>query len=184
MYRSLPAAVLMLIFSAVAPIIVFGGIEEREPQVPAQVKVPIGHKFLFKVKAKGVQIYKSAAGKDGKPEWVFEAPLADLFGSHGMKVGCHYEGPSWEASDGSTVKKSAEKDAVKIADAPDGSKDIPWLLIQVRAEKDKAGAFSRTTYIQRLDTRGGKAPAQAPVRTGTRIGVPYTAVYCFYGRTE
>jgi hypothetical protein len=185
MYRSLRAAVLMGIPWVAAPILVFGGeYEEREPQVPAHLKVPMGHKFLFKVKAKGVQIYKSVAGKDGKPEWVFEAPLADLFGSRGMKVGCHYEGPSWEANDGSTVRKADEKHAVKTSDASNRGQDIPWLLVKVTAEKDKTGAFSQATYVQRVHTRGGKAPVEGPVRTGTRIGVEYTAVYCFYGRTE
>ena len=66
-------------------------------------------------------------GADGKET------LADLFDGQRTKVGCHYEGPSWEASDGSTVRKSDEKNAVKMADAPNRDKDIPWLLIKVTA---------------------------------------------------
>jgi hypothetical protein len=185
MYRSLAAVALMGISWVAVPTLAFGADNgEREPEVPSQLRVPAGHKLLFTVKAKGVQIYKIAMGKDGKPEWVFEAPLAELLSSRGTKVGCHYEGPSWEASDGSAVRKSDEKDAVKTADAPNRSKDIPWLLIKVTAAKDKKGVFSQATYVQRLHTRGGKAPAEAPVRTGTRVGVEYTASYCFYGRAE
>jgi len=169
----------------VVPILVLGWEnEDRAPEVPSHLNVPVGHRFLFRVKAKGVQIYKSVAGKDGKPEWIFEAPLADLLTSQGTKAGYHYEGPCWEANDGSAVRKSDEKYAIKTADAPNRSKDIPWLLVKVTPEKDKKGAYSQVTFVQRIHTRGGKAPAEAPVRKGTKVGVEYTAVYYFYGRAE
>ena len=71
------------------------------PDVPKEIAVPPGHKLLFKVEAKGVQIYKAVEGKGGALEWVLEAPLADLFEEKGGKAGWHYEGPSWEAADGS-----------------------------------------------------------------------------------
>lgn len=158
--------------------------EEREPALPAELKVPAGHKLLFKVEAKGVQIYKSVAGKGGIPEWSFDAPLADLFDSEGKKVGCHYEGPSWESSDGSKVKKPDEKGAVKLKEAPNPKEDIPWLLIKVKAEEGQKGAFSKATYIQRIRTKGGKSPADIPVRIGTKVGVEYRAFYYFYGPAE
>ena len=79
------------------------------PDVPKEIAVPPGHKLLFKVEGKGVQIYKAVAGKSGTPEWVLEAPLADLFECEGGKAGCHYDNPpSWEAADGSKVVKSGD----------------------------------------------------------------------------
>jgi hypothetical protein len=53
--------------------------------------------------------------------------------------------------------------------------------VKVKAADGKDGTFSPAVYIQRLQTGGGKAPAEAPKRVGTKIGVPYKAVYFFYG---
>lgn len=152
------------------------------PDVPKEIAVPPGHKLLFKVEGKGVQIYKAVAGKSGTPEWVLEAPLADLFECKGGKAGCHYDNPpSWEAADGSKVVKSGD---AKSAPAPNPKEDIPWLLVKVKAEDGKAGTFSPAVYIQRLQTEGGKAPAELPKRVGTKVGVAYKAVYYFYGKAE
>ena len=152
------------------------------PDVPKEIAVPPGHKLLFKVEGKGVQIYKAVEGKSGTPEWVLEAPLADLFECKGGKAGCHYDNPpSWEAADGSKVVKSGD---AKSAPAPNSKEDIPWLLVKVKAEDGKAGTFSPAVYIQRLQTEGGKAPAELPKRVGTKVGVAYKAVYYFYGKAE
>jgi uncharacterized protein DUF3455 len=136
-----------------------------------------------RAEAKGVQIYKSVEGKDGQLEWALEAPLADLFSREGKPLGSHYEGPSWEATDGSKVTRDKEP-AVKIAAAPNAKEDIPWRLITVKAEGAKEGTFSNVVYIQRINTKGGKAPAKAPMRVGTKVGVDYRATYYFYGRVD
>jgi hypothetical protein len=149
--------------------------------VPKEVVVPSGHKLLFKFEAKGVQIYKAVADKEGKPEWKLEAPLADLFDGK-AKAGCHYDNPpSWEAADGSKVIKIG--DAIP-AKAPNDKADIPWLLVKVKAEESKDGSFSPVVYIQRLQTEGGKAPVDLPKRLGTKVGVPYRATYYFYAKAE
>jgi hypothetical protein len=157
--------------------------QQREPEVPSELRVPPGHKLLVRAEAKGVQIYKSVAGKDGRLEWTFEAPLADLFSGEGKKVGAHYEGPSWEATDGSKVMRDKEQ-AVKMAAAPNAKEDIPWLLIRVQAEGNQEGTFSKVAYIQRVNTTGGRAPTEAPMRVGTKVGVEYRATYYFYGRAD
>ena len=152
------------------------------PEVPKEIAVPPGHKLLAKVEAKGVQIYKAVEAKPGQLGWAFEAPLADLGDGKGAKAGYHYEGPSWEAADGSKVVwDKAEK--VKSAPAPDAKADIPWLLIKVRAEA-RAGAFSRVVFVQRVRTAGGQAPETAPKRAGTKIGIAYRAVYYFYAKAD
>jgi hypothetical protein len=153
------------------------------PDVPQQIAVPPGHKLLFKLEARGVQIYQAVEGNAGKLEWVLEAPLANLVDDQGAKAGLHYDGPSWEAADGSKVVRDKVED-VKSAPAPKPNEDIPWLLIKVKADKGKDGTLSPTAYIQRLQTSGGKAPTELPRRVGSKVGVAYKAVYCFYGQAK
>jgi hypothetical protein len=115
-------------------------------------------------------------------EWLLEAPLADLF-EEGGKAGWHYEGPSWEAVDGSEVVRDKTED-VKSAPAPKPKQDIPWLLLKVKAADGKEGKFTPAVYIQRLHTEGGKAPGELPKRVGTKAGVEYKATYYFYGQAK
>ena len=152
-----------------------------EPDVPKDVAVPDGHKLVASVKAKGVQVYKAVEGKSGGLEWTLEGPLADLSDEKGSRVGWHYDGPAWEATDGSKMVRDAAE-AVKQAPAPDPKAAIPWLLVKVKVADDKPGEFAGVVYIQRLNTAGGRAPADPPKRIGTRVGVPYTAVYQLWAK--
>ena len=61
--------------------------QQSQPEVPSALQVPSGQKLFVRAEAKGVQIYKSVEGKDGKLEWVLEAPLAELFGVDGKTLG-------------------------------------------------------------------------------------------------
>jgi hypothetical protein len=153
------------------------------PAPPKELAVPDGHKRVASLKAKGVQVYKAVEGKSGGLEWVLEGPLADLSNDKGDKVGCHYDGPAWEAADGSKVVRDVAE-AVKQAPAPDPKADIPWLLVRVKPADDKAGAFAEVVYVQRLNTVGGKAPTDPPKRAGTRVEVPYTAVYQLWAKEK
>jgi hypothetical protein len=157
--------------------------EPARPEVPKEIAVPPGHKLLAKLEAKGVQMYKAVEVKPGRLGWAFEAPLADLSDGKGRKAGYHYEGPSWEAADGSKVVWDKEK-KVKAVAAPNPKKDIPWLNIRVKAEGGKAGTFSPVVVVQRLQTAGGKPPPGAPKRAGTKIGVAYRAIYYFYSKAD
>jgi hypothetical protein len=157
--------------------------QPARPDVPKEIAVPPGHKLLFKVEAKGVQIYKAVEGNGGALEWVLEGPLANLFEEKGRKAGWHYEGPSWEAVDGSKAVRDKTED-VKSAPAPKPNQDIPWLLLKVKAAQGKEGKFSPAVYIQRLQTEGGKAPGELPKRVGTKVGVEYKATYFFYGQAK
>jgi hypothetical protein len=51
---------------------------------------------------------------------------------------------------------------------------------ECRAHTIGLGIFQRTTYIQRVNTTGGLAPADAPTQVGQEARVPYTAEYFFY----
>jgi hypothetical protein len=148
--------------------------------VPAELQ-PAGYQLLFKAKAKGVQIY-TATADGGALKWVLEAPLARLAGKRGKLVIHHYAGPSWEADDGSKLVRDKDTKVIS-APAPDAEADIPWLLVKVNADP-APGVLSKIGFVQRIATKGGVAPATPPVRADTKIGVPYSATYAFYGKSE
>ena len=120
-----------------------------------------------------MQVYKAVEGKAGKLEWALEGPLAELFDDKARKAGYHYDGPSWEATDGSKVAGT-----VKESTDPPQADAIPWLLLDTKSVGSQ-GSFSKITSIQRVNTVGGVAPktgcSQSTVGTTARI--PYAADY-------
>ncbi|MDQ0396455.1 DUF3455 domain-containing protein [Labrys monachus] len=172
------------LISAVAALVLLmaaAGAAMAGDAVPPDIR-PAGGKLLFAAEARGVQIYTSTAAGGGPAKWVLEAPLAELTGEDGKLTIHHYAGPSWEASDGSKVVR--DKDVpVRSVPAPDAAADIPWLLVTVKADP-AAGVLGDVGFVQRIKTHGGAAPAAAPVRADTKVGVPYTATYLFYGKAE
>ncbi|QNK02193.1 DUF3455 domain-containing protein [Dyella telluris] len=147
---------------------------------PATLQPPAGYKVAFTAKATGVQIYTSTAETGSAPKWTFEAPLAELRSASGVIH--HYAGPSWEAADGSKVVRDKEAPVATVP-ARQASADIPWLLIKVSPDATP-GILSKVVYVQRVETKGGVAPASAPTREGTKVGVPYTATYVFYVKSN
>jgi Protein of unknown function (DUF3455) len=145
-----------------------------EPVVPSDIAVPEGNKVFLVGHAVGVQIYSC----DGS-SWAFVAPRADLYGDNGTLIATHFAGPTWEARDGSKVGGLVEK---KVTVDPTA---IPWLRLAaaskvVGADGDRLAA---TTYIQRIATTGGLAPAADACNAGTagtRAEVPYTGDYYFW----
>ena len=144
------------------------------PDVPSKIAVEAGHKPYLVGHATGVQSYPC----DGAT-WGPATPRAVLTKDDGKVFITHYGGPTWEANDGSTVIGS-RVDGVTVD--PDA---IPWLLLSAAStttgpDGDK---LTRTTFIQRLNTTGGKAPAASdctPARAGERVEIPYTADYVFW----
>ena len=147
------------------------------PSTPDNLKVPTGQTLLLKGSATGVQIYecKAKVDKANQFEWTLKAPEADLF-DKGKKIIKHYGGPTWEALDGSKVIGSVKAKA----DAPT-TDTIPWLLLQAKSNEGN-GSLSKVTYIQRVETTGGKAPTQGcnQASVGKLSRVNYTADYFFY----
>jgi hypothetical protein len=147
-------------------------------QVPDKLNPGAGESLAMIVPAKGVQIYECRARKDqaGGYEWAFVAPEADLFGAGGNRIGRHYAGPHWEATDGSKILGALKE----RADAP-AADAITWLLLAAKSV-GLEGSFSKVTSIQRVSTVGGVAPkagcSQAAAGTPARIN--YTADYYFF----
>lgn len=146
----------------------------RTPELPPgicdSVQVPPGNKVAFHAYALGVQIYKWNGAS-----WVFVAPEATLYASHNYrgKVGTHYAGPTWESNSGSNVIGR------RLAGCSVDSTAVDWLLLEA-ISTDGPGVFNGTTYIQRVNTVGGKAPTIPGGFVGAEARVPYTAEYYFY----
>ena len=140
------------------------------PPVPGDIAVPDGHKPYLIAHAEGVQIYECTPSA----AWRLVAPRATLTGENGKVVASHYGGPTWEARDGSAVK--AARDA-GVAGAPGA---VDWLRLKATSTTD--GRLAATTYIQRIDTVGGVAPAGS-CTAGASAEVPYTADYVFFKAT-
>jgi Protein of unknown function (DUF3455) len=148
------------------------------PVVPENLRAPAGQVLLLEARAYGVQIYECNANKTNpvRFEWTFIAPEADLFDRAGRKIGKHYAGPTWELNDESVVQGE-----VKARDDGPDAGAIPWLLLQAKSTSGD-GVFGPTQIIQRMQTVGGKAPAQgcSQEQAGKEARVPYKATYYFY----
>jgi hypothetical protein len=144
------------------------------PEVPPLLAIPEGNKLAFAYDAIGVQIYGCDPNATGYG-WVLRGPEADLYGKRGKVAGIHYAGPTWESDDGSTVV------AAKIAEHAADPSSIPWLLLGATTHTGK-GRMSDVTFIHRLDTAGGSAPAAGcdAAHVGSTTRVDYTATYYFY----
>lgn len=145
----------------------------QQPDLPpdcGNLQVPAGNKIFSKVYAIGVQVYRWNGAN-----WSFVAPEANLYANAGFngKIGTHYAGPTWESNSGSTVVGTVQERCTPEPTA------IPWLLLQSVAT-DGPGIFDRVTYIQRVNTVGGLAPATPGSTIGAEARVPYTTEYYFY----
>jgi hypothetical protein len=94
----------------------------------------------------------------------------------------HFGGPTWRAKDGSQVVGRLDD---KVTVDPTA---IPWLRLEAASTASGVDGdrLAATTYVQRLATTGGLAPAPGLCNAetvGTVAEVPYTAVYTFWKRS-
>jgi len=150
------------------------------PATPPAITPPPGVTVAAHFKATGAQIYRcGAATAPATYAWTLQAPDAKLLDADGVEVGSHAAGPTWRSSkDGSSV--AATKVAQADATAPGA---IPWLLLRA-SSTTPGGVFSPVTFIQRVNTSGGQAPAggcdAAAAATSATARVAYTADYVFF----
>jgi len=143
--------------------------------VPRQLQAPANEQLLLQVHAKGDQVY-ICKGDAEQFTWTLKAPDAQLFDKDGKPFGRHFAGPSWEAEDGSRILGKA------VANSPSPDADsIPWLLVTV-VSRDGSGVLARVTTIQRLNSKGGKAPESGcdASHAGREVRASYSADYRFY----
>jgi uncharacterized protein DUF3455 len=147
-----------------------GSAQTLPSSIPDNLKPPVTEKLVRQAHAVGDQIYTC----DGS-SWVLYGPDAKLFDETGKQIGSHYAGPTWEWSDGSRVAGRPVASATPDADS------IPWLLLTATDHQGN-GIMKEVSSIQRLSTKGGKAPTTGcdASHKGEKSRAHYTAVYCFY----
>jgi hypothetical protein len=124
--------------------------------------------------AQGVQIYDCRRSSGGYA-WALRQPDAVLTDDDGHVSGHHGAGPSWTATDGSSIAGRA----ILTIPAPRAAA-IPWLVLQASTH-DGRGTLEGVTYVLRTETIGGVAPADGcdPDHEGKVTTVPYQATYSF-----
>ena len=152
--------------------------------IPAAVAVPDnlpnGNTRVATFHAVGVQKYKARIKSGSDPvayEWVLVAPDADLYDVTNRKVGTHGAGPFWEVSPADSIFAQHFTPA-RTAPSPD-PESIDWLLLMPKTGTTPTGIFSDVDYIQRIATKGGKAPLTPPASITETVDVKYKTVYRF-----
>ena len=150
----------------------------NQQALPAAVQVPSGNKIAMETVGAGDITYECKAKKDaaGQFEWTFVGPDAVLSDRSGMSVGKYFGPPAtWQNNDGSKVT------ATQVAVAPAGAGNIPSQLVKANPAMG-SGAMTGVTYIQRVATKGGVAPASAcsAANMGAKETVKYQADYIFW----
>ncbi len=172
---------------------------DKVPPVPANIQVPAGNKLFQVGHAVGTQNYVCLPSGSGVKFTLF-TPQATLFEKH-KEIMTHYFGPNpsengtiraaWQHSNDTSTVWGEVKPGNSSADpayvAPNA---IPWLLVTIVGYQDGPGGgdkLEKTTFIQRLNTSGGVAPAtgcSSPADIGKTAFVPYTTDYYFYKATR
>jgi hypothetical protein len=157
-------------------------IPETCSAIPDSLQPPDGNKFFLQTFARGVQIYQVQRNPANQSELVCVniAPLATLYARpHFINpVINHFAGPSWQ------FIRDPFKDEKVVAKKVKGSTQDPtaiqWLLLQ--AVDSLSTPRNPVSFIQRICTHGGLAPATSPRYVGQLDSIPYTASYLFYTR--
>ena len=183
------------------------------PTTPAAITPPAGNPAFLVGHAVGTQGYVCLPTSTGA-SWTVNAsrPEATLAASSSSKdfeithflspdtnpnkfapTPLPFGSPTWRSSlDGSVVWAKALTPPVASGSDPScpNSGAIPCLLLQAIGSKlgpSGGGSMSQTTFIQRLNTTGGTAPASGCSVTadvGKQTLVPYTADYYFFHKNE
>jgi hypothetical protein len=163
------------------------------PPVPTTIQVPAGSKAFLEGHAVGTQDYICLPSGSGFA-WTFFGPQATLFNDGSEQIITHFLSPNpgdagipratWQHSrDTSTVWAVSSIPSTDSNFVAPGA--IPWLRLQVVTRDGPTGGskLTPTTYIQRLNTAGGIAPATGctlSTDVGKKVLVPYTADYFFF----
>ena len=180
------------------------------PPIPAGLQVPPGnHPFLLG-KAIGTQNYvclPSGVDVGGNPTfaWKLFTPEATLFsgdGNDSKQLITHFFSPNpdevntdsltgyhpvratWQSSKDTSAIWARTMVATDSVVVTPGA--IPWLKLTVVGSRSGKGAdvLTVTTFIHRVNTTGGLAPAADTCDSLPKVGrqayVPYTADYIFY----
>ena len=172
------------------------------PSVPAALEVRAGNRPFLEGHGVGTQNYiclpcpnpTTAAAQcpdDSGFAWLLFTPEATLFNDQGKQLTTHFFGPNpaengtiratWQDSRDSSIVWGGQ--AVAVTVDPDA---IAWLKLPMAGVQEGptgGDTLTKTTFIQRVNTAGGLAPATGcagPEDVGAKAFRPYTADYIFY----
>jgi hypothetical protein len=169
------------------------------PPVPPGLEVPAGNELYLLGHATGTQNYQcQPVDSLGRVAWTLFTPEATLFGEQGEQLTTHFFSPNpFEPTPGqfaiglvrATWQDSRDTSTFwgrAIASVTVRPNAITEVLLQragVTPGPTGGSTLSVATFVQRLNTRGGLAPATGcniPTDVGNRAFVPYLADYLFY----
>ena len=169
------------------------------PPVPDNIQVPAGNEAFLLGRGVGTQNYVcQPASSLGRVAWTLFTPQATLFNDQGAQLTTHFFSPNpFEFTPGplanglvrATWQDSVDTSIVwakAIGAATVNPDAIAWVLLEmagVQAGPTGGRTLAVTTFVQRLNTVGGLAPATGcdiPTDVGNKAFVPYTADYFFY----
>lgn len=199
---TLPSSLRLLAIAFVTPVLALASPQQAlakhgidVPEVPAALQVPAGNEAYLVVHAIGSQNYVCMPSGVSFA-WTFFGPQATGFDDDDKQKLTHFLSsdplgtarPTWlHSKDSSAIWGSSIASATSITDpgfVEAGA--IPWLLLEVvdaQPGPDGGDKLVDTTYIHRLDTSGGVAPAvgcSVATDVGKKALVPYTTDYYFY----
>jgi len=172
------------------------------PSVPASIQVPAPSVAFLLGRGVGTQNYVcQPAASLGRVAWTLFTPEATLFSDQKAQLTTHFFSPNpfefspspfanglvratWQDSRDTSIVWAKAISASTVS--PDA---IAWVLLQtagVQAGPTGGSTLAATTFVQRLNTFGGLAPAtgcDVPTDAGNKAFVPYTADYFFYRAT-
>jgi hypothetical protein len=164
------------------------------PVVPDTLQVPAGNRPFLLGHATGTQNYICLPSGSGFA-WALVGPQATLFDDDDRQVITHFFSPNPDEGGlaRATWQDSRDTSAVwarAIASSSDpdfvAPGAIPWLLLQVVGTEDgpdDGDRLTRTTYLHRVNTAGGRAPSTGCAQAsdvGARAFAPYLADYVLY----
>jgi hypothetical protein len=167
------------------------------PDVPAIIEVEAGHRPYLIGHAIGTQNYVCLPSTQSETgvAWTLFGPQATLFDDRDRQIATHFLSPNpdqggtpratWHHSDDSSIVWAVKAQESKDPEYVDPTA-IAWFLLRVVGNEDGptgGDKLSDTTFLQRINTVGGKAPATGCESAGN-LGaiqlIPYEADYVFY----
>ena len=127
-------------------------------------------KVVATLKGIGKQVY--SCGTSGT--YALREPVAGVFDLRG-NPGIPGKGPFWAGVDGSRVDITPGTTPESVPQK--GTSNVAWLKVTATPVPNAPGVFGNVAFIQRLDTKGGVAPASC---TAPTVSVDYSANYVFW----
>ena len=162
------------------------------PSVPPGLEVPEGNEAFRVGHAFGTQNYVCLpVDSIGHVAFTLFTPEATLLGEQDEQLTTHFFSPN--PDEGGVVRATWEDSvdtsfvwARAVAQATVDPKAITWVKLETAGTDvgpTGGDTLAKTTFVQRVNTRGGLAPATGcdlPKDIGTKRFVPYKADYFFY----